>query len=99
ARAEANIESLENLESNLAEMGRNLADVPFVLQYNKRDLPDVMPIEELEADLNRIDATTCEASALRGDGVFETLKLLSKKVLVRLATGAPPASPETDRAT
>jgi hypothetical protein len=90
ARSDANIESLDNLEINLAETGQKLADIPYVLQYNKRDLPDIMSVEELDRDLNRLGVTPMEASAIKGEGVFETLKALSKKVLVRISSGDAP---------
>jgi signal recognition particle receptor subunit beta len=85
SRAEANGESVENLEHNIAESGGSLADVPYVIQYNKRDLPDVMPIETMRADLNPRGVPDLEAAAPSGVGVFETLKVLSKVVLARLA--------------
>jgi signal recognition particle receptor subunit beta len=84
ARHDANLESLENLEENLGAMGRKLDDVPYVLQYNKRDLPDIMTPEEMSKELDRHGATVMLASALTGDGVFDTLKTLSKKVLVKI---------------
>ena len=81
---EANLESMENLESNLKEMGIELANVPFVIQYNKRDLPDVDPVDELRAQLNTRGVPDFECSAKNGPGVFETLKGLSKLVLTQL---------------
>jgi hypothetical protein len=84
-RIEANIESVENLEQNLAAMGQSLADLPYVLQWNKRDLPEVMPVAELDAQLNTLRVPAFEAAAATGMGVFETLKGLSKLVLTRLA--------------
>jgi signal recognition particle receptor subunit beta len=83
SRTEANIESLENLQYNLQEHGQSLSNVPYVIQYNKRDLPDVMSIADMRAQLNAIGAPEVEASAKSGAGVFETLKTLSKLVLVR----------------
>ena len=84
-RAEANIESLENLEHNLVEYGMSLSAVPFVIQYNKRDLPDIMSIDELRAQLNPNGVPDYEASAPTGVGVFETLKGLSRLVLGRVS--------------
>jgi signal recognition particle receptor subunit beta len=84
-RIEANIESLENLAENLAATGSSLEKLPFIIQYNKRDLPDVTPIEELREALNPMKVPEFEASAIKGVGVFETLKALSKLVLQRLA--------------
>jgi len=82
AMREANIESLANLRANLAEIGLNLDEVPLVLQYNKRDLASLLSVEELEADLNRDRAhESYEASAILGQGVFETLKAISRTTL------------------
>ncbi len=83
-RSEANVESLENLETNLQEYGMSLERVPFVIQYNKRDLEDVMSVEELRAQLNPRGVPDFEASAAKGTGVIDTLKGLSKLVLVRV---------------
>ena len=83
SRTEANVESLENLEFNLQEQGLSLAKVPYVIQFNKRDLPDVLPVEQLRSMLNAIGAPEVQACAKDGTGVFETLKTLSKLVLVR----------------
>jgi hypothetical protein len=84
SRADANVESMENLETNLAETGQKLQDVPFVLQYNKRDLPDIVPVSELERALNPRGVSSFEACAVRGEGVFETLRALSRSVLTQL---------------
>jgi signal recognition particle receptor subunit beta len=84
-RIEANIESVENLAQNLADTGGSLEKLPYVIQYNKRDLPEVTSIEELREALNPLKAPEFEAAALKGVGVFETLKALSKQVLQRLA--------------
>jgi signal recognition particle receptor subunit beta len=83
-RIESNIDSLENLEANLAEQNLTLERLPFVLQYNKRDLPNVVPIEELQAALNPRKAPWFEACARTGIGVFETLKGAAKLVLNEL---------------
>lgn len=80
----ANAESLRNLEENLAEMGLSFDSLPVVLQYNKRDLPDVVPVEELERALNTRGWSSFEASAKTGEGVFETLKGISKHTLISL---------------
>ena len=85
ARMEANIESLENLEDNLKAHNGSLAAMPHVVQYNKRDMPSVSPIEELRANLNVRRAPEFEAVAKTGQGVFETLKGLAKLVLNQLA--------------
>ena len=83
-RVEANIESLENLEANLTEQNLSLGRLPFVLQYNKRDLPNVVPVEELQVLLNPNNAPWFEACAKKGTGVFETLKGVAKLVLNEL---------------
>ncbi|MDT8316585.1 MAG: GTPase domain-containing protein [bacterium] len=84
-RMEANIESLDNLHVNLKEQGFDLDKIPFVIQYNKRDLPNAAPVEELRKLLNpNGTATDLEACAATGEGVFETLKAISKLVLIEL---------------
>jgi signal recognition particle receptor subunit beta len=80
----ANLESVRNLEENLAEMGLALDAMPIVLQYNKRDLPDVSSVEELNRTLNARSWPFFEASASTGMGVFDTLKGVSKLTLVSL---------------
>jgi hypothetical protein len=80
----ANVESLGNLEENLAELGLNLENTPVVLQYNKRDLADILTLEELERSLNKGDWESYEASALTGGGVFETLRGISRLTLISL---------------
>jgi len=87
---DANLESLRNLEANLAEMGLSLDTLPLVIQYNKRDLDDICELAELEAKLNPRGWPYFEASALRGDGVFETLRGVSRLTLtsVRKRLGA-----------
>jgi signal recognition particle receptor subunit beta len=86
SRIEANIESVENLNINLAEMGSaGLDKLPYVVQYNKRDLPEVDSIESLRKELNPLGVPEFEAAASSGTGVFETLKGVSKLVLRRLS--------------
>jgi signal recognition particle receptor subunit beta len=87
-RMEANIESMENLRTNLAEQGYSLDKVPFVIQYNKRDLPSAAPIEELRQALNANNVPEYEAVAYKGDGVFDTLKAITKLVLTELKRGS-----------
>ncbi len=84
ARMEANIESLKNLEKNLKEQGYDLKVIPYVLQFNKRDLPSAVPVEEMYRLLNYKGEPTFEAIATRGIGVFETLKAIAKLVLLDL---------------
>ena len=83
-RMDANIESLYNLEENLQTQGYDLANIPYVLQQNKRDLPNVTPIEDLSMELLRRDEPVFEAVATTGTGVFDTLKAVAKQVLTEL---------------
>ncbi len=83
-RLEANQESMDNLRENLAEQGYDLDQLPFVIQYNKRDLPNVVELDELRAELNPRGVPDFEANARDGQGVFETLKAVSKLVLGEL---------------
>jgi signal recognition particle receptor subunit beta len=78
---EENLESLRNLEENLREYGRSLADTPLVIQYNKRDMPGALSIDELEEQLNHLGAPAFEAIANTGQGVFPTLKAVAAAVL------------------
>ncbi|MEE2672454.1 MAG: ADP-ribosylation factor-like protein [Myxococcota bacterium] len=80
-RMEANVESLENLRTNLAEQGYDLGKLPYLMQYNKRDLPNAAPLEEMRRLLNPDGAPEFEACATVGKGVFETLKGVAKGVL------------------
>lgn len=80
-RLDANIESLENLRDNLEEHGFDLDKLPFVIQYNKRDLPGISSVEELSQLLNPRKVPELEACAATGEGVFETLKVVAKLVL------------------
>ena len=84
ARVDANFESLRNLQENLREHGYDPAQVPYVLQLNKRDLPSAVPAPELVRQLRRADEPVFEAVASKGTGVFETLKAVVKGVLVDL---------------
>jgi hypothetical protein len=88
ARTEANIESMENLRENLAEQGYSLDKVPYVVQYNKRDMPAVASVEELRQLLNPTGVPDFEAVAPQGTGVFETLKSVAKLVLTELKRGS-----------
>ncbi len=83
-RMEANIESIRNLEENLREHGFDLSTIPYALQFNKRDLPNVMAVEELYRVLNFKREPTFEAIATTGIGVTDTLKAVAKQVLVEL---------------
>lgn len=86
-RMEANIESLENLRTNLAEQGYDLDKIPYVMQYNKRDLPNASPLAELQEALNPTNVVSFEAVAPNGTGVFDTLKAVAKLVLTELKRG------------
>jgi signal recognition particle receptor subunit beta len=85
SRFEANVESLYNLHENLAEHDLKIDSVPFALQYNKRDLKDVIPVADLREELNPQRFPDFEAVATQGVGVFDTLKSVSKLVLRKLA--------------
>lgn len=87
ARKEANIEMMDDLQENLDHYGYDIDKIPFVIQYNKRDLDAIMPVEELREDLNPggkyPDFEAC-AIAPNGPGVFETLKAVVKQILKEL---------------
>ena len=85
-KMEENIESLENLEQNLKENGLDINEMPVVLQWNKRDLPNAVPVADLEQKLNRWGAPSFEAVAVKGEGVFPTLKALAGLVLESVNT-------------
>jgi mutual gliding-motility protein MglA len=80
-RADANLESLENLRENLAEQGRDIGSMPIVFQHNKRDLPDLLPVEELDSMLNPFGAPSLPTSAKTGEGIYEALEQISAAVL------------------
>ena len=84
ARMDANEESLRNLEDNLTENGFDLKSVPYVLQFNKRDLPSAVLVDDMYRLLNFKGEPTFEAVATKGIGVFETLKAVAKQVLYEL---------------
>ena len=87
-RAEANFESMDNLRTNLAEQGYNLDTLPCVIQYNKRDMPNISSVEELSRFLNTNRVPEFSGVATTGEGVFETLKSVAKLVLTELKRGA-----------
>ncbi len=97
SRMEANLESVDNLRINLAEQGYNLDRVPYIVQYNKRDLRNISPVDELRKLINTTSVPDFEAIATIGVGVFETLKAVAKLVLTELKKGgaAPTASAPT----
>jgi mutual gliding-motility protein MglA len=87
-RTEANIESVDNLRVNLAEQGYDLDRIPYVVQYNKRDLPNIATVDELRRLLNPRHVPEFQAVAPTGIGVFDTLKAVAKLVLTELKKGA-----------
>jgi hypothetical protein len=96
-----NLESFKNLERNLKDYGVDIRKLPVVIQYNKRDLPGALSVPELNAKINSIGAPVFEAVAVKGEGVMQTLKGISKLVVDRLneeyapvksAAGAPAAA-------
>ena len=86
-RMDANVEALENLMSNLKEHGYDFKKIPYVLQLNKRDLPNILPVDLLTTELRKKNEPVVEAVAFQGVGVFETLKEIAKQVLQELKAG------------
>ncbi len=86
-RMEANLESVENLRINLGEQGYDLNKIPYVVQYNKRDLPNIATVDELRRLLNPKGVPEYQAVAPTGVGVFDTLKAVAKLVLTELKKG------------
>jgi len=86
-RMDANIEALDNLVTNLKSQGYDFNTIPYVLQFNKRDLPTAMPVEEMKKILCRRNEPIVEACASKGTGVFETLRAVAKVVLQELNKG------------
>lgn len=87
-RMEENIESMRNLEKNLEQQGYDIHEIPLIMQYNKRDLPNVAPLSQLRTTLNPYNAPEFEACAAEGKGVFESLKTVSKSIINVLKGGA-----------
>ena len=85
SRLEANIEAMHNLYENMESYGYDINTIPFVIQYNKRDLPDIMSTGELRSILNPINVPDFDAVAIEGDGVFQTLSAVSKLVVKSLS--------------
>ena len=83
-RMDANVEAIENLETNLRTQGYDLSAIPYVLQLNKRDLPNVATVDEMKRLLTKKSEPIFEAVAAKGPGVFETLKGVAKLVLADL---------------
>jgi mutual gliding-motility protein MglA len=86
-RLDANLEALENLQENLKEHGYDFKKIPYVLQLNKRDLPNALPVDDLKRELVRRGEPSMEAVAFQGKGVFETLKEIARQVLIELKKG------------
>ena len=85
SRAEANIESMHNLYENLETYGYDLESIPFAIQYNKRDMDNILAPEELRAQINPMGVPDFEGIAIDGTGVFETLSCVSKLVVASLS--------------
>ncbi len=86
-RLDANLETLENLQENLQEHGFDFKSIPYALQLNKRDLPSVLPVEELAKEIQVKGEPIIEGIAIQGVGVFETLREVAKQVLNELKKG------------
>ena len=86
-RMEENLQALENLKTNLEMQGYDINKIPLVFQYNKRDLPNALPIAELRSALNKYNAPEFEAKANEGDGVMDSLKSISKSIITVLKGG------------
>lgn len=86
-RMEENIQALKNLEKNLEQQGYDIRQIPLIIQYNKRDLPNAMKLQEMRSTLNTYSAPDFEAVANDGRGVFESLKTISKSILGVLKGG------------
>jgi len=82
-KMEENVETFKHLEENLKSLNLNLDDIPYVMQYNKRDIPDVAPVEYMDFVLNNreVQVPTFEASAANAEGVFETLNMITRLLL------------------
>ncbi len=87
-RMDANIESISNLKINLVENGFDISAIPYVLQLNKRDLPNITNIDEMVKELKVQDEPIFEAVAIKGIGVMETLKAVAKQVIMELKRAA-----------
>jgi hypothetical protein len=85
SRAEANIEAMHNLYENLETYGYELDKIPFAIQYNKRDMPTAMSVDEIRSQINPMGVPDFEGVAIEGKGVFETLKAVSKMVVKNLS--------------
>jgi hypothetical protein len=84
SRLQDNVASMKELQRVVSAQGRQLADLPLVIQYNKRDLPSALPIPVLNAMINPLKRSHFEAVAVKGQGVFDTLRAISKEVISKL---------------
>lgn len=87
SRMDDNLESLSSLKMNLEEQGYDIRKIPLVFQWNKRDLSNIVPAQDLSKKLNELNHPEFEAVAINGEGVFETLKMISKLVLINVRGG------------
>jgi hypothetical protein len=83
-RLDANLETLDNLREHLKDHNLDFSAIPYVLQLNKRDLPNILPVDELQKQLSVKGEPALEAVAIKGEGVFDTLKEVAKLVLAEL---------------
>ena len=83
-RRDANLDTLDDMLKNMDELGLRLEETPLVFQHNKRDLPNILPVDILRRDLNRWNRPDFEAIAIKGIGVLETFKEITKQVLKKL---------------
>jgi mutual gliding-motility protein MglA len=97
AAMDSNLESIANLGTNLAEMGIDVAAFPFVIQYNKRDLPNALPVAELRRQLNGLQVPEFETVAARGEGVIDALKEATRLVVKELKGRQPRRPPPSGR--
>jgi signal recognition particle receptor subunit beta len=96
ARLDSNLESLDDLNANLAEQGRKLSALPHAFQWNKRDLPDLVPIEELDRRLNLFGAPSVATVATTGEGVFEVLERITRLVVEAYRAELPMAAAKAE---
>jgi hypothetical protein len=87
-RMEDNLLSLKELEENLRQYGKKIETTPFIIQYNKRDLPNILPVEELNVKINRLNVPYFASVATEGKGVFESLTMISRMVMKAIKDGA-----------
>ena len=81
---EENVQSISELELNMRRIGKDMGNFPFIIQWNKRDMPSALPVNVLERYLNRRRVPSFEAIAFEGKGVFATLRAISKNVMAQL---------------